>query len=150
MPQETAVQPGKFVNANGLNIHYKEYGQGHPLILLHGGPAALDAWGDHLPTFAEHFRVIALDSRGHGKTVNPMGTLSYSMMADDVAAFIKALGLTKPLVSGYSDGDQIALELGIRNPDLPGALVLGGTLSKFTETCTMRSRTRALRRRRWH
>src|SRR3954452_22172908 len=71
------------------------------------------------------------DSRGHGRTDNPHGTLSYPMMADDAASFILALGLEKPLVLGYSDGGQIALELGLRHRAVPGALVIGGARCTF-------------------
>lgn len=132
-PDTTEIHQGRYVQANGLNIYCEEYGKGQPLILLHGGTATLQSWQAHIPTFAEHFRVIALDSRGHGKTDNPAGELSYSRMADDVAAFIQALGLTRPLVFGYSDGGQVALELGIRYPDLANALVLGGTCYRFPQ-----------------
>jgi pimeloyl-ACP methyl ester carboxylesterase len=131
-----AIQQGHYVQANGLSIYYEEYGKdgkGDPLILLHGGTATLHSWREHIPAFAEHFRVIALDSRGHGKTNNPAGELSYSQMADDVAAFIKALDLDNPFVFGYSDGGQIALELGMRYPDITNALVLGGTCYRFPE-----------------
>ncbi|HVF99303.1 MAG TPA: alpha/beta hydrolase [Chloroflexia bacterium] len=130
-PDLTEIQQGRYVQANGLNIYYEEYGKGEPLILLHGGTATLQSWREHIPAFAEHFRVIALDSRGHGRTDNPAGELSYSQMAGDVAAFIQALDLTRPLVFGYSDGGQVALELGIRYPDLANVLVLGGTCYKF-------------------
>lgn len=137
MHQPTTVDhpPGFYMPANGLDIYYEEYGQGgseQSLILLHGGTATLQSWQEHIPAFAAHFRVIALDSRGHGKTNNPAGELSYRMMADDVAAFVRALDLHKPLVFGYSDGGQIALELGIRYPDLTQGLVLGGTCYRFS------------------
>lgn len=130
-----AVEPvGKFVEANGLNIHYQETGSGVPLILLHGGSANLQSFDAQVPAFAGHFRVIALDSRGHGRTVNPDGKMSYAGMADDVIAFIDALKLDKPLVLGYSDGGQIALEIGVHYPDRVRALVLGGTVHTFTDT----------------
>lgn len=133
MYQDETVEkePGRYIEANGLNIHYDEQGEGSPLVLLHGGTGSLGNWYEHLPTFAEHFRVIMLDSRGHGQTRNPASELGYDMMADDVAAFAKALDLSKPLILGYSDGGQIALELGMRHPDLAGALVLGGTCYRF-------------------
>lgn len=131
--EQLDIQQGRYVQANGLDIYYEEYGQGEPLILLHGGTATVQSWRDHIPALAEHFRVIALDSRGHGKTDNPAGELSYSVMADDVASFIRALDLNKPFVFGYSDGGQIALELGMRYPDLANALVLGGTCYRFPE-----------------
>ncbi|HEX8227709.1 MAG TPA: alpha/beta hydrolase [Chloroflexia bacterium] len=133
MSQENQIdtQQGDYIQVEDLNIYYEEYGRGEPLILLHGGTATLQSWQEQIPVFAEHFRVIAVDSRGHGRTNNPTGELSYGRMSDDVAAFIHALGLDKPLIFGYSDGGQVALELGIRYPQIAGALVLGGTSYRF-------------------
>ena len=124
---------GHYLTANGLAIYYEEYGPpaGPPLLLLHGGTATIASWQAQIPVFATHFRVIALDSRGHGKTANPAAALTYRLMADDVAAFVQAKPLSKPLVFGYSDGGQVALELGIHYPDLAQALVLGGTAYRF-------------------
>jgi pimeloyl-ACP methyl ester carboxylesterase len=124
---------GKYIEANGLRVYYETYGEGEPLLLIHGGTATAQSWASHLPAFAEHFRVFAPDSRGHGRTDNPTGEFGYSAMANDVAALIKALGLKRPLVLGYSDGGQIALELGMRYPGLAKALVLGGTQFRFSE-----------------
>jgi pimeloyl-ACP methyl ester carboxylesterase len=124
---------GTHIEANELKIYYEAYGEGEPLLLIHGGTATSRSWASHLPAFTEHFRVFAPDSRGHGRTDNPTGDLGYRVMADDVAALIGALGLQRPLVLGYSDGGQIALELGIRYPGLARALVLGGTQFRFSE-----------------
>jgi pimeloyl-ACP methyl ester carboxylesterase len=124
---------GTHIEANGLKIYYEAYGEGEPLLLVHGGTATSQSWASHLPAFAEHFRVLAPDSRGHGRTDNPSSELSYRLMADDVAALIVALGLQRPLVLGYSDGGQITLELGMRYPSLARALVLGGTQFRFSE-----------------
>ncbi|MDQ3911093.1 MAG: alpha/beta hydrolase [Actinomycetota bacterium] len=123
----------KYVEANGLRVYYEAHGEGEPLLLLHGGTVTSQSWASHLPAFAEHFRVFTPDSRGHGRTDNPTGELGYRMMADDVAALIKTLGLQRPLVLGYSDGGQIALELGMHYPGLARALVLGGTQFRFAE-----------------
>lgn len=124
---------GKYVEANGLCVYHEVYGQGQPLLLIHGGPATGKSWASHLPAFAEHFHVFIPDSRGHGRTDNPAGELGYRVMADNVAALIEAMGLQRPLVLDYSDGGQIALELGMRHPGLARALVLGGTQFKFSE-----------------
>lgn len=129
-----SIQQGHYVQANGLNIYYEEYGSGIPLILLHGGTATSRMWQPFLSSFLPHFRVITPDSRAHGKTNNPNGELSYHLMADDIVAFIQALNLTRPLVFGYSDGGQIALEIGMRYPGLTAALVVGAALYKFSET----------------
>ena len=127
------MSTGTYVEANGLKVYYEVYGEGEPLVLIHGGTATSQSWASHLPAFSEHFRVFAPDSRGHGKTDNPTGELGYRAMADDVAALVGALGLKGPLVLGYSDGGQIALELGMRYPGLAKALVLGGTQFRFSE-----------------
>src|ERR687890_320865 len=125
--------PGTHIEANGLRIYYEVHGEGEPLLLIHGGTATSQSWASHLPAFTEHFQVFAPDSRGHGRTDDPMGELSYRVMADDVTALIGALGLQRPLVLGYSDGGQIALELGMRYPGLARALVLGGAQFSFSE-----------------
>ena len=127
-------QRGRYVQANGLNVYYEEYGSGQPLILLHGGTETSQMWQPFLSSFIPHLRAIALDSRAHGRTNNPEGELSYHLMADDVVAFIQALNLTKPLVFGYSDGGQIALEIGMRYPGLTAALVVGAAWYEFSET----------------
>ena len=124
---------GTHIEANGLRVYYEAHGEGEPLVLIHGGTATSQSWASHLPAFTEHFRVFAPDSRGHGRTDNPTGEFDYRMMADDVAALVGVLGLQRPLVLGYSDGGQIALELGMRYPGLARALVLGGTQFRFSE-----------------
>jgi pimeloyl-ACP methyl ester carboxylesterase len=125
----------KFVEAGGLRVHYLEAGAGTPLILLHGGLATAEAsWRVPLPDLAKAYHVLAPDSRGHGRTGNPALNLSYAQMADDLAAFIDALGLERPLIAGYSDGGQIALEFGLGHPGKARALVLGGTVDRLHPT----------------
>ena len=124
----------QYVQANGLRIHYKEYGSGVPLILLHGGTSTLEEWQAHISSFTPSFHVFTPDSRAHGKTDNPAGRLNYRTMADDLAAFIQELGLVRPLVCGYSDGGQIALDLAIHHPGLARALVIGAAWYKFSES----------------
>lgn len=131
--QATDPAAGRYVDANGLHIYYEEYGAGEPLILIHGGTGVGQMWQPHVRFLAERYRVLTPDSRGHGHTANPTGQFSYRMMADDMAAFAEALDLRKPLVCGYSDGGQIALELGMRYPDLARALVIGAAWFKWSE-----------------
>jgi pimeloyl-ACP methyl ester carboxylesterase len=122
-----------YADANGLRLYYEEYGTGPPLVLIHGGlVTGQTMWWHHIPVLAQKHRVLVTDSRGHGRTANPAGALSYELMADDYAAFIAALRLGRPAVVGYSDGGQIALELGLRHPDEVGPLVAGGVVSEPT------------------
>ncbi|MDQ5823774.1 MAG: alpha/beta hydrolase [Chloroflexota bacterium] len=132
-PEPTGTKNGHYVQANGLNIYYEEHGQGRPLILIHGGALTGESWQPYLAGFAERYRVITPDSRGHGRTANPVGMMSYRLMADDVAALVRALDIEKPLICGYSDGGQVALEIGMRHPDLPQALIIAGAYVELTE-----------------
>jgi pimeloyl-ACP methyl ester carboxylesterase len=124
---------GAFVRCNGLRVHYTDHGAGTPVVLVHGGLVTGNVmWSGHVGALAGHHRVLVPDSRGHGRTDNPEGRLGYDLMADDCAAFVEALGLDRPVVVGYSDGAQIALELGLRHPDRVAGLVLGGVVAEPT------------------
>jgi pimeloyl-ACP methyl ester carboxylesterase len=131
-PFNSAAQ-GKYVRANDLDIYYEEYGSGSPLVLLHGGTQDRTVWEEHIPILAQQYRVIAPDSRGHGKTRNPISTLSYRMMADDMAALIQVLGLAQLYVCGFSDGGQICLELGMNYPGLAKGYIAYGATYTFIE-----------------
>lgn len=124
-----------FVYAGGLKIHYREAGAGPPLVLIHGGLATGEVmWSAQVVAeLARRYRVLIPDSRGHGRTDNPGGRLRYDQMADDAAAFSAALGLERPAVVGYSDGAQIALEIGLRHPGLASAMVIGGVVTRPVE-----------------
>jgi pimeloyl-ACP methyl ester carboxylesterase len=127
------VQTRKTVETNGLHIYYEECGSGIPLILLHGGLETCQMWTPMLPDFSSQYRVITPDSRGHGRTDNPLGTFSYSLMSADIAAFIKESDLSKPFIIGYSDGGQIALEMAMNYPGLVRGYMLGGIYLHITE-----------------
>ena len=114
----------RLVHANEIDIHYLEAGEGEPLILLHGGMVSTSpiwtgvpiSYASHMATLTARFRVIAPDTRGGGRTVHSGGTVTFDLLADDVAALIGALGLERPLIAGFSDGGITATVLGIRHP----------------------------------
>jgi pimeloyl-ACP methyl ester carboxylesterase len=119
------------IEVNGAALYCEEHGDGAPLILIHGGLSSSSDWAPVVPELAEWFRVIAPDSRGHGRSENPREKLSYALIADDIAALIAALGLRRPVVGGWSDGGQVALELGVRHPGAAGALIVGAAYPDF-------------------
>jgi pimeloyl-ACP methyl ester carboxylesterase len=129
--ESSAVARGHYVSANGIDIHYLDQGEGQPLVLLHGGMVSTNpiwtgvpiAYASHMDTLAEHFRVIAPDTRGGGKTRHAGGPISFDLLADDVAALIEALGLERSLIAGFSEGAITATIVGIRHPDTAGAIV---------------------------
>lgn len=122
---------GRYVRANGIDMYYVEAGAGEPLVLLHGGMVSTNpiwaghpfSYVSHLDTFTEHFRVIAPDKRGYGRTRHPGGPIPYSQLADDVLALIDELGLGRPLICGFSDGATTATVAGIRHPGSVRAIV---------------------------
>lgn len=122
----------KYVQAGGLRIRYVEQGSGSPLVLLHGGLMTAEMWGSRLPMLAQHFRVLAPDTRGHGGTDNPSGRMRYDQFADDAMAFCAALGIEQTLIVGYSDGAQTAIEISLHHPAKAKALVIGGAMSELT------------------
>jgi pimeloyl-ACP methyl ester carboxylesterase len=134
MAAQSRTEVGRFVHANGIDIHVIEAGAGEPLILLENGMISTNpiwadlasSYGSHVENFARQFRTIVPDFRGSGRTVHPGGPVSYNLLADDVVALIDGLQLDHPLVCGYGDGGHIATILGIRKPASVRAIVNHG------------------------
>lgn len=121
------------VSAGELTVRYLDAGNGRPLPLLHGGLAtASESLATPYRLLADTYRLLSPDTRAHGGTSHPGGPLTYPRLADDIAAFIAALGLQRPGVVGHSDGAQTALEFGRRHPGLAAGPVLSGTMSEPT------------------
>ena len=128
MPSQAAMlaAPGRYARANGLNIFYKSYGQGTPLVMLHGSfDCTHEMWAWQLPLFARHFRVIAPDARGHGRTGNPAEKITLSLLADDVMNFCRSLKLDLPILCGISMGGRTALTAAMRYPGAFRAVIAG-------------------------
>ena len=125
-PTSTPVKTG-YAPVNGLKMYYEIHGTGEPLILLHGGLAATELFGEITPLLSRTRRVIAADLQAHGRTANIDRPLSYEGTADDIAALIKYLGIEKADVMGYSLGGGVALRTAVQHPDRVRKLVLVST-----------------------
>jgi pimeloyl-ACP methyl ester carboxylesterase len=108
------------LEVNGIKIHYAIYGQGSPVIFLHGGLANTDYWGNQVPAVAAHHTVILIDSRGHGRSTRDERPYGYDLMADDVVAVLDALKIQKADVVGWSDGGILGIDLALRHKDRVG------------------------------
>ena len=106
--------------ANGIKIHYAIYGQGTPVVFLHGGLANTDYWGNQVPAVAAHHTVILMDSRGHGSSTRDARPYGYDLMADDVVALMDALKIPKADIVGWSDGGILGIDLALRHKDRLG------------------------------
>ena len=102
---------------NGVDIYYTVYGEGDPVILLHGGLANGDYFANQVPALAKDHQVIVMDSRGHGRSSFDQVPISYDLMASDVLALMDHLSLPKASILGWSDGGIIGLDIAINHPE---------------------------------
>ena len=102
---------------NGIKIWYAEFGAGAPVILLHGGLANANYWGKLVPALAPHYRVIVMDSRGHGRSSRDDKPYGYDLMASDVLALMDYLKIDKAALIGWSDGAIIGLDIAMHHPE---------------------------------
>jgi pimeloyl-ACP methyl ester carboxylesterase len=120
-----------YFDSNGVQIYYEEHGAGEPVILVHGfASRAEHNWGatGWFTTLAPHYRAIALDCRGHGKSAKPHDAASYGTrnMGEDVIRLMDHLGIKRALLMGYSMGGRIVAGLLMSHPERLRAAVLGG------------------------
>jgi pimeloyl-ACP methyl ester carboxylesterase len=116
-----------YTDAGGLRTYYEVQGSGDPLVMLHGGLASVNLFAGFTPAFTDRYRVYSPERRGHGRTPDPGGPITYEIMADDTIAFLTALGVGPAHLVGWSDGANVAMITAMRRPDLVRKLVLIGT-----------------------
>lgn len=112
-----AVQgKGDYAAVNGLQLYTETYGEGDPIILLHGGFGVVAMFAKLIPVLAASRQVVVVEMQGHGHTADIDRPLSYEQLADDTAALIAHLGFEQADVLGYSLGGGVALQTAIRHP----------------------------------
>jgi pimeloyl-ACP methyl ester carboxylesterase len=106
-----------YVEHEGAQVWYAAFGSGRPVILLHGGLGHSGNWGYQVPTLlSSGYRVVLIDSRGHGRSTRDARPYSYDLMAGDVVAVMDTLHLERAGLVGWSDGACTALILADRDP----------------------------------
>ncbi len=118
---------GKYINLDDSKIYYEEYGSGEPLILLEGNDGIISDFYNQIPFLSKHFRVIAVDSRGQGKSLDySKSNYGYEKFSDDLFQIVKELKLQKVNIVGWSDGGITGLIFNSKNPNLVNKLVTIG------------------------
>jgi pimeloyl-ACP methyl ester carboxylesterase len=102
---------------NGVRLWYAVFGHGSPVILVHGGFGNSNYWGLQIPSLAQHYEVIVLDSRGHGRSTRTDEQITYHLMASDVLGLMDVLHIRKAALVGWSDGAIIGLDIAINHPE---------------------------------
>lgn len=113
-----------YFDQDDCQLHYEEYGQGAPLVLVHGLGSSVRDWEYQIPVLARHYRVIALDVRGHGRSDKPRERYSIAGFAADAAALIEHLALPPVHLVGISMGGMIGFQLGVDHPELLRSLTI--------------------------
>ncbi len=117
---------GHYAPVNGINLYYETYGKGKPLVMLHGNGGSIEAFKYQIQFFEKYFKVIAVDSRLHGKSGGQVDTLSYEMMAADFAGLLDYLHIDSTYVLGWSDGGIDGLLLAMNFPHKVKKLAVTG------------------------
>jgi len=132
---------GKTFTHDGVALYYEVYGQGDPLLIIHGNGGSIGSLRPQIDHFRRGYRVIVMDSRDHGRSGTAPGPLTFEQMADDLAALLEREHAAPAYVLGWSDGGIEALLLAMRHPEMvrkvasmaanlePGAAINGQFLS---------------------
>ena len=117
---------GNYYDIRGFKMYAEAYGEGQPLLFIHGNGGSINAFTKQIPFFSKKYKVIIADSRAQGKSTDSKDSLSYEMMADDYAALLDAMKIDSAFVVGWSDGGINGLLMAIRHPEKVKKLAVTG------------------------
>ena len=126
---DSLVFKSGYSEVNGLKMYYELYGEGEPLVLIHGGGSTIQTtFGRVIPMLAKHRQLVAVELQAHGRTSDRDSEVSFEQDADDVAALLKNLDILKADFLGFSNGGTTALQIAIRHPELVDKIVAASAL----------------------
>jgi len=117
---------GKYLDVDDIKVYYEIYGTGEPLLLLHGNGGSIESFEFQIPELSKLFQVIAVDSRGQGRSTDSDKEITYALMASDMNELIDKLKLMSVYIVGWSDGGNIGLELAYAHPEKVKKLIAFG------------------------
>jgi pimeloyl-ACP methyl ester carboxylesterase len=120
-----------YSEVNGIKMYYEIYGQGKPLVLIHGGGSTIQtSFEKIIPLLAKNRKVIAVELQAHGRTTDRNADLSFEQDSDDVATLLRNLNIDKADFLGFSNGGTTTLQIAIRHPEIVEKIILGSALAK--------------------
>lgn len=120
-----------YSEVNGIKMYYEIYGQGKPLVLIHGGGSTIQTtFGRVIPLLSKYRQLICVELQAHGRTGDRNTPISFEQDADDVAALLKNSNVNKTDFLGFSNGGNTALQIAIRHPEICNKVVAGSVLLK--------------------
>jgi pimeloyl-ACP methyl ester carboxylesterase len=147
---ELAPRETRYVDVNGVHMYVETWGEGTPLVLLHGGMLTIDLnFASLIPTLAERHQVVGVELQGHGRTADIDRPITPAALASDVVAMLDQLGIERAHVFGHSMGAAVALELAVNAPDRVRSIVaasvsvrIDGMHEDLTDPAKMATSTR--------
>lgn len=109
-----------------ISLYYREKGNKEPFILLHGNGEDGSYFENQIDYFSDKYRVIALDTRGHGKSPRGNAPFTIEQFSRDLYDFMTGLEISNAIILGFSDGANIAMKFAIKHPNMVKALILNG------------------------
>jgi len=124
-----AQSTGNYADINGLKMYYEVHGSGFPLVLIHGGGSTIETtFGRILPELAKSHQVIAVEMQAHGHTRDIDREMTFEQDADDIAALLKHLAITKADIFGFSNGASTTFHIVMRYPQLVNKIIIASTM----------------------
>jgi pimeloyl-ACP methyl ester carboxylesterase len=118
-------------SVNGLDMYYEIYGEGKPLVLIHGGGSTIQTtFGRIIPQLAAHYKLVAVELQNHGRTRSRNVPETFEQDADDVAALLAVLNISKAYFFGFSNGGSTVLQIAIRHPEVTGKIIAASAAYK--------------------
>lgn len=120
-----------YSEVNGIKMYYEIYGEGKPIVLIHGGGSTIQTnFEKIIPLLAKNRKVIAVELQAHGRTNDRNSDLSFEQDAEDIATLLKNLNIDKADFFGFSNGGTTTLQIAIRHPEIVNKIILGSALAK--------------------
>jgi pimeloyl-ACP methyl ester carboxylesterase len=137
MNQESIQTPpqGHYTTVNGFQMYYEVHGKGSPLVLLHNFTGSTLFWQPYLAGLADHFKLIVIDMRGHGRSTNPTNQFTHRQSALDIFALMDQLEIEQFKAIGVSSGGMTLLHMATQQPERVEAMVLVGATIYFPVEC---------------
>ncbi|PDS80869.1 alpha/beta hydrolase [Rhizobium sp. L43] len=116
-PSMPVAKTSGMADVNDIKMYYAEYGEGEPILFIHGGLGNAEVWGHQVADFAKDHLVIVADSRGHGRSTRSQQPFGYDLMTSDYVALLDFLKIDKVTLVGWSDGGIIGIDMAMKHPE---------------------------------
>ena len=128
---QTSDYQSGYKPVNGINMYYEIYGEGEPLVLIHGGGSTIQtSFGNIIPSLSKKYKIIAVELQAHGHTSDRNAPESFEQDADDVAELLNQLDINNANILGFSNGGNTAMQLAIRHPEKVHKIIIASAFYK--------------------